>query len=114
MEISHSIQNQVCILSIIGDLDASIGNEFKDYLRKLTYDTNIKTILIDFSQTNYIDSSGIGTIIMADFQLKKRDASLALTAVSTNVYDIIDMCGVRDQLSIFTKTKDALHHYNSI
>ncbi|WP_138471634.1 STAS domain-containing protein [Poseidonocella sp. HB161398] len=73
------------LLVTVGDsrIDASVAIQFKDRMRELTAGRPGR-ILLDLSQVDFVDSSGLGAIVAALKQLEA-DQTLELAALSPTV-----------------------------
>ncbi len=81
------IQNQVKIIILNGQLDANnVGNFRESFLTEV--DSNQK-VIIDCTGLQYLDSSGLATLLNLHKNLSTRDASLVLCGLSEGILRVI-------------------------
>ena len=107
MAISSTIQGDVQIVTVTGDrIDAAIAIQFKEQMRAETEGGPTRVIL-DLSQVDFIDSSGLGAIVAAMKQLESgRRMDLAnLTPMVEKVFRLTRMDTV---FHLFPSLEDAI------
>jgi anti-anti-sigma factor len=76
------------------NIDYSNSQKFKEILQKL-FEQNYKKIIIDFSEIERIDSSGLGKILLFQKKLKERNGDLIITNVKNdyikNMFEMIHL-----------------------
>ena len=72
-----------CLIIRVGEprIDAAVAIRFKDRMRDLTADAATRTVL-DLSQVDFIDSSGLGAIVAAMKQRRNTRCALRNCALS--------------------------------
>jgi len=93
MTISVEIQGAVASIILSGGIDYSRQNELKDAHKQVFSANGITEIHVNFTETTFLDSSGIRALLMLQ---KEADASgklLALLHVNENMRDIFDIGG---------------------
>jgi len=84
MNLSSNLTDDLQIITVNEPrIDASVAIRFKDRMRDET-NTQTPRILLDLSQVDFIDSSGLGAIVAAMKQLG-RDRKLDLAGLRPNV-----------------------------
>jgi len=71
--IQYAIQDTNAFIKLIGNISFAKVSYFDSFINKLGNNKNIKNILIDLSETKYIDSTNIGEIAKIGIILKKRE-----------------------------------------
>jgi anti-anti-sigma factor len=108
MVFSHRNDKNICVVSIEGNIALDGVNEAKDYLRPLLENPEIKGLLINFSQVNFIDSSGIGLIVSLFKTLQQKEAKFGLSNLSKKNEEIFSITRLNKILDIFPGEKEAL------
>jgi anti-anti-sigma factor len=67
-----------------------------------------KTVLCNFSHTDYISSAGLRVLLSASKELKKYDGRLYLCSASSFVQEVLEISGLTTILKIFKTEKEAL------
>ncbi len=100
MDFSHRVANKICVVSITGNIALDGVNEAKDYLKPLLEEPDLKGLLINFDQVNFIDSSGIGLIVSLFKTLQQREAKFGLSDLSKKNEEIFNITRLNKILDI--------------
>src|SRR5512137_1042760 len=88
MQIMEKMENDVAILTLKGDLlgypDTS---DIRDKIHSLVGD-EIKKVVIDLGNVNYMNSSGLGSLIAALTTMRNGGGELKLARVGTKVQNL--------------------------
>ncbi|HEY1518122.1 MAG TPA: STAS domain-containing protein [Solirubrobacteraceae bacterium] len=97
-EIYESIDSDGAVrVALIGELDIAVADAVEDRLRQLRDDG--RRARIDLSQLDFIDSSGVQTVVLGLRHAKKAGHELEVDRhVSSTVERLIDMMGIGQQL----------------
>jgi len=89
MKIKETIQGKVAILSPSGNMmGGSDTQELHDHVKSLISD-EIKNVVIDLGKVNWINSSGLGSLIAAMTSLKNAGGTLKLASVTNKVNSLL-------------------------
>ena len=72
MKLNHSIENNICIVSMNGDFLHDEVPEVKTYMNPLIENESVTVLILDLEKVDYIGSSGIGFIGATFKTLKER------------------------------------------
>ena len=103
IETSPAARGDVAVLRLSGPITLSTLFGLKDALAALTS----RLIILDMSQVPYVDSAGLGTILMFHVSAEKNDRKLALAAVTDRVMSLIHMTRVDTVLSMYPDVEAA-------
>jgi anti-sigma B factor antagonist len=107
LELSSKTAGDLKIISVDADrIDAAIAIEFKDNMRAQT-DAGPKTVILDLSQVNFIDSSGLGAIVAA-MKYMGQDRKLILAGLNPNVDKVFRLTRMDSVFSLFATLDGAL------
>jgi anti-anti-sigma factor len=95
-------------------LDAVIAPELKSQLVILIEAEHLKYLIIDLSQVDAIDSSGIGALLVAHRQTNAHDGFAAFIGVRDNVRDLLRMTNLDKQLYIFNSVQEVLNNLEAV
>ena len=112
MEFSHRVAN-ICVVSITGNIALDGVNEAKDYLKPLLEDPDLKGLLINFDQVNFIDSSGIGLIVSLFKTLQQREAKFGLSDLSKKNEEIFNITRLNKILDIYPSEAEGITSMSS-
>lgn len=89
-------ERQGAILRVkpIGELDHHSADEARTQLEACIKDENIKELVLDLGQMNFMDSSGIGVILGRFRTMSKRGGKVSVTNMSSQVDRILKMSGL--------------------
>lgn len=108
MNLNHQIDNNVCILSIEGNLALNSTSAVKQYIKSLLQDGSISALLMDLEKVDVIDSSGIAVIVSALKIMKERQAKFALYHLNKKNIAVFKMTCIDRIVDIYTTKQDAL------
>jgi len=97
-EINESIDDDGAVrVSLIGELDIAVADAVEQRLAQLRDDG--RPVRIDLSQLDFIDSSGVQTVVLGLKHARKSGHALEVDRhVSSTVERLIDMMGIGQQL----------------
>ena len=76
-------------ISLDGDLDAYSSDEFKEAVLKKV--SSSKDILINAKKLNFIDSTGLGSLISIYNTIKEQDKNISIEEIKPNVKQIFEI-----------------------
>lgn len=107
MNITSETSGDLQILKVEGTrIDAIAAIQFKDTVRKLTADKD-NAVVLDLSNVEFIDSSGLGAIVAA-MKLLGRDRPLHLAGLTPIVAKVFTLTRMERVFKIFKSPLDAL------
>ncbi|GFE49167.1 anti-sigma factor antagonist [Roseobacter cerasinus] len=107
MQLSTKTEEQLRIVSVRGErIDAAVALEFKDAMRVQTED-GPKTVVLDLSEVQFIDSSGLGAIVAAMKNLGM-DRKMALAGLTPTVARVFQLTRMDSVFSVFPTLDGAL------
>ncbi len=92
-------ENGICTILISGSVSLKNAVQMKDTIIQQADQGNLN-IVLEFSDTVYLDSSGIGAIFNAQKYLKDKGGSLKLKNVSKDVMTILKIANLDKHLDI--------------
>jgi anti-anti-sigma factor len=100
-----SVQNEPgerLVISVDGDFDAELSKDARGHFEEIaTNSTN--NVVIDFSKTKFLDSSGIGAVVFLYKRLRDRNQGLELIGVSGQPLDLIEMLRIDQVIPVLSK-----------
>lgn len=100
----------VKVISLTGEMDESSLEGLKDQLNPLLVDVNIKVMLFDFSQLEFINSKGIGYLVSIHTHLSKDQREMIITHANEAVMDVISLVGLTTIIKYFNTVEEALQN----
>lgn len=96
MNITYRIDKDILYIAIEGRIDASNAILAEKQIFAIKNDNLGKHIVIDADKLEYISSAGLRVIL----RLRKEEPKLAIINVASDVYEIFDMTGFTDMVTV--------------
>ena len=96
--------NGVMIVRVEGQLVVGNRNELKDHLQSLL-EKGERRFLIDFAQTGYIDSSGLGALVALARKVREEGGDLRLSGLNEDLRSLFELTKL-DTLFAISETPD--------
>ena len=93
VEVRDNEDEKVIVLD--GDIDMTKMKGIKEELLRIIENVD-KNVVIDFSNVDYIDSSGVGVLIIISKELKKTNKSLRLINLSDRISKILELSSLQE------------------
>jgi anti-sigma B factor antagonist len=107
MELASKTEEQLRIVSVQGSrIDAAVAIEFKDAMR-LETDKGPDLVVLDLSQVEFIDSSGLGAIVAA-MKYMGKERRLALAGLTPTVERVFKLTRMDSVFTVFPTLEGAL------
>ena len=78
-------------ISLVGRFDFNTHREFRAAYEPLIADLNVRSVTVDFTGVDYLDSSALGMLLMLRDKLGGANKEVALTGVRGNVKQVLDI-----------------------
>lgn len=95
MKIKIKENDDVILISVIGNIELYTQPKFKDTLLKIIRETD-KNIDIDLSQVDYLDSSGLGTLVSLYKIQNKKGKKMTISKVNSGIRNLIQLSTLAD------------------
>ncbi len=96
MEVSYRLDKDILYIAIEGRIDASNAAEAEEKIFSIKNENPGKHTVVDADQLTYISSAGLRVIL----RLRKEEPKLAIINVAADVYEVFDMTGFTDMVTI--------------
>jgi anti-anti-sigma factor len=94
------------VLTVHGELDLSTAPELREPLERAI--EGDRSILIDFTNCGFIDSTGVALIVEAWHRLEREQRRLALCCPNSQVRRVLEITGIESSISMHREREDAL------
>jgi anti-anti-sigma factor len=91
LTITEEVKESTIILNLYGILDISTTSSIDPYLEKLV---DVEVLVIDFSGLDFIDSTGIGSIMNAIYLSEENHFIVRLQGVNDLTHQVFEMVGL--------------------
>lgn len=103
----ETIHNHL-VIKLNGELDHHTAEEIRDEIDKEIDNKNIKNIIFDLEDMDFMDSSGIGVVIGRYKKVHKLGGKAAVINMNNRVERIFKMSGLFNIVKKFENKKEAL------
>ena len=112
MQITERTEADVPIVSIVGDIDLESSPKLREFLKPLSTQKTPK-LLLDFAGVNYIDSSGLATLIEYFQSVQGYGGKMALASLSPRVKNVFEIVRLEQIFSLHPDVPSALAALNA-
>ena len=96
MNVTYRLDKNIIYIAIEGRIDASNASVAEEKIFTIKNENSDKYLVIDADNLEYISSAGLRVIL----RLRKEEPKLAIINVNSAVYDIFDMTGFTDMVTV--------------
>lgn len=93
------------VVEVAGDVDMSTAPELRDRLSQAVEDD--ARVVVDLTDVGFMDSSGLGVLVVAHKDLRERNGWLALAGVRRSVRTVLSITSVDRVIGVFDTVQDA-------
>ncbi len=99
--------HQVQVIQPIGSVDATKSQEFRQEITEIIErQSNTKIVLVDFKDVTFMDSSGLGALVLAFKALRAADRKLVICSINEQVRILFELTGMDKVFEIFPNQED--------
>jgi anti-sigma B factor antagonist len=101
----HPIDAERHVLAVRGEIDLFTAPELKQVLAESIEAGRVR-IIVDLTETTFLDSTALGVLIGAVKRLRSRDGALAIVNIDENIAKTFEITGL-DQIFTILTTREA-------
>jgi anti-sigma B factor antagonist len=90
---TEQLSSDAYVVSLSGEVDLYTAPEFKQQLLEVAGKGG-KQVIVDFTQTTFIDSTTLGVLVGGVKRLRQNDGGLALVCSDSNITKIFEITGL--------------------
>ncbi|MGB9595481.1 MAG: STAS domain-containing protein [Candidatus Poribacteria bacterium] len=113
MKIDVENKDSGVILRPEGKIIGDSTPEFRDEI-ECQINSGVKWIILDLAEVPLLDSSALGTIIMAYLKLKEKNGKLAILYAQKNVIDVFKITKLNSIFEIYDDIQEALKSVQTV
>ena len=95
-EVKGKVQDHTLIVSLVGRIDSGNASQTEEKINSMLSENPDHELVIDMDALEYISSAGLRVLL----RLRKAKGRLHLTGVSSEVYEILDMTGFTEMMTV--------------
>ena len=96
MDVTYRLDKEILYIAIEGRIDASNAAVAEEKIFQIKSENPGKHVVVDAEKLEYISSAGLRVIL----RLRKEEPKLAIINVEADVYEVFDMTGFTDMVTI--------------
>ncbi len=98
MQLRKTQENGIVVLKVIGQLISATSSSLETEINNILETEN--NLILDFSELDFLASSGIRVILSAQKKIKNKNGSLVIRNVNDVVMEVFEMTGLRQFIDI--------------
>ncbi len=108
MPTTHKIENNICIVSLDGDVTLHSASEIMNYTKILTQNEDIQGMILNFKKVGHLDSEGISIIASLAHQFLGQQRKFALCEFGWEITNLLTLSGLDKLIPFYFSEKEAL------
>jgi anti-sigma B factor antagonist len=104
---TDKVEDGTYVISLTGEVDLYTAPEFKQQLLDVISEGG-KDVVVDFSDTTFIDSTTLGVLVGGVKRLRAQDGRLSLVCSDRNITKIFEITGLDRVFTIYPTRDEAL------
>lgn len=110
VEIQDTIREGIVVLSLKGRLTVGESNSIRDKINECAAAARVNVIL-DLTDVDYVDSTGLGTMVICFTSLKKQGGALKLVNPNKRNVELLLLTKLHTVFHVFTEVQDAVNSF---
>jgi anti-sigma B factor antagonist len=113
MDIQTRQLEDIIILAVTGRITLGEGNVMlREVVRDLA-DKGTKKVVLNLSEVNYIDSSGVGELVKTHTTIQNKGGQLKLSSLNKRVHDLLEMTKLSAVFDIHNDEASAIESFHA-
>ena len=104
---TEQLSQNAYVVSLAGEVDLYTAPEFKQQLLEVI-SQGAKTVIVDFTNTTFIDSTTLGVLVGGVKRLRTNDGQLSLVCSDRNITKIFEITGLDRVFAIHASRDEAI------
>ena len=104
---TEKVDESTYVIALAGEVDLYTAPEFKQQLLNVIGEGG-KDVVVDFSDTTFIDSTTLGVLVGGVKRLRAQDGRLSLVCSDRNIRKIFEITGLDRVFTIYPTRDEAL------
>ena len=110
LEIAESVREDVVILTLKGRLTLGESNIVRERITQLSA-AGKHNVVVDLGAVEYIDSTGLGILVICFTSLKKQGGALKLVNPNKRNVELLLLTKLHTVFEVFTEVQDAVNSF---
>lgn len=101
---------EVLVVGVVGQLVVGNRQEFKQTVTD-EVERGARRILIDFSETGYVDSSGLGALVSINKRVREAGGEMRLASLNEDMRTLFELTRLDTLFKLYATRADALAQF---
>ena len=110
---TEQLSDDAYVISLAGEVDLYTAPEFKQQLLEVIGQGG-KQVIVDFSDTTFIDSTTLGVLVGGVKRLRTNDGQLSLVCSDRNITKIFEITGLDRVFAIYATRDEAVSKLDGV
>jgi anti-sigma B factor antagonist len=110
LEIKASEREAIAILAMKGRLTVGEASSIRDKVTELLVQQR-KNVIFDLAQVDYIDSTGLGSMVICFTTIKKAGGALKLVSLNKRNIELLLLTKLHTIFEVFSDEQDAVNSF---
>lgn len=97
--------DKIRIIELKGNLDAHKSQEFREEVSS-SLESEAKIFLVDFKDVSFMDSSGLGALVLAFKTVRAYEKKLVICSINEQVRILLELTGMDKVFEIFADREE--------
>ncbi|MBW4611805.1 MAG: STAS domain-containing protein [Desmonostoc vinosum HA7617-LM4] len=95
------MKEQVKVIKLSGKFNAATSQEFRQKITPIISENVAKIVLVDFQNVTFMDSSGLGALVLAFKTLRAANIKLVVCSINEQVRILLELTNMDKVFEIF-------------
>ena len=114
LKVNYYIRQNIVFIRIYGELDQDTVGQVKNKIIEVIDKYNIKSVVFNLYELEFMDSTGIGMIIGRYNQIKKKGGKIILCSLNKQIQKIVMLSGLSRICEIKNSEEESLLYLEEI
>lgn len=105
------VRGNYLVIKLSGKIGGEASIEMYREVKRVLQDHTKENLVLDFSKLDFIDSSGLGSLVAVNSTLLKQGRSLILASVPDNLLDLLKITNLDRILKIVSSINDVKYDF---
>ena len=106
MKVKKRIDGDVAVVEVVGDVDMYTSPKLRDALSSFTRG-KVRRIIVNLAGVEFMDSSGIATIVQAYKEIRPRGGEVCLASPAGNVLRVFELSNLTSLFPVYDSVEEA-------
>jgi anti-anti-sigma factor len=102
-----TVTGEVAVVALSGELDVAGSTLLETELDRIANDHEPRAVVLDLSGLDFMDSTGLRLVVLADSQAKEQGRAFALVRGKEDVHRVFEITRMADRLRFLDSAAEA-------